>query len=355
MATTPTDPAGIEARLDRIESTLQRLERLLDHAASALPMAADAADELARSAQARGVDIDAHARALGTLVEQGSEPRTAAALGALVQRAPDLDTVVTLAAGADDHIAMGFDIADEWVRDANARGVDVHERVVHATDLLEKLTEPRTLDALGRLAAQAEKLEWVTGLAASAEDTTAMGFDIADEVARRAAGRGVDLTARALAAVEALEAVTEPKTLGALTRIAAQADRLEWVTGLAMAAEGSTAMAFDTFDEALAQAAASGIDVDALGRDLVAFARFLGTPAAAEARAALFDPTHLVLLSKVGRAVTAAHDEDPAPIGVWGVLTALSDPKIGKATAFLLAMARHLGEALETPTALARR
>lgn len=287
MAATAPEQASIEARLDRIEASLERLTRLLDHAEAAVPMVADAADELVRDVQARGVDVDARVRSLGVLVDHVSEPHTAEALGAMVDQAPGLDTVVGLAAHADDHLAMGFDIADEWVRQADARGVNVHERLLQAADALEQLTEPATL--------------------------------------------------------------------GALTRIAAQADRLEWVTNLAASAEASTAMAFDALDELQRDAADAGFDVEALAHNTLQTARALGTPEAARARDALLDPALVDLLGTTVAAVESARVANPAPVGVWGALTALSDPKVGKAFAFLLAVARHLGEALEHPTALAPR
>lgn len=132
--------------------------------------------------------------------------------------------------------------------------------------------DPRWARLEARLDRLEDKLTRLTDLVDRAVPLVGMATDIADDAARRVAGRRIDLDERAIAAFEALERLSAPSTLAALGRLAERAERLEPLVALAAGFEDHVALALDTVDHEIARYGAMGVDVDertANLRDLV--------------------------------------------------------------------------------------
>lgn len=203
-------------------------------------------------------------------------------------------------------------------------------------------------EALARMEARLERVESALGRVVDLLDrippNLAIAADMADEWAQK---RGGDALEGRLASVErALLGLTEPHTLDALVRVAGLAPRLEAVAGLAAGFEDHVAIATDIADAWVRER---------LGGD--------GAERVLEAVTRLADPAVLTAVAEITalapglvRTATVASEldawvagvsqalrEPAAPVGVWGLLGALSDPEIQRGLGRALHIARHLG------------
>lgn len=219
------------------------------------------------------------------------------------------------------------------------------------------------LAALDRLERRLDRIEAtmdrITALADRAPPIVATVADTADDLAARAAERGVDLDARLRAALTLAERLTAPETVAMLDRALA-------VAGSAPALAATLA---DTFDGLVARAGEAGIDVEERLRILTAVAERLTSPAALAAVREVLDridvvqrmlesgvlaeaPVAVVERAALSMAETCA--EHPAPIGPWTALRAMRDPGVQRALGFALRFAKRFGESLETAECVAR-
>ncbi len=211
-----------------------------------------------------------------------TEPDTLTALVRIAEQASKLERLTGLAASFDDNVAMFGDIADEW-RAEHTGGDGVEERTKHGLATLVSLSDPRVLDAVGRLAEQAPKLERVVDLAAGFDDHVAMFADIVDEfINDSVGGDGLEIRVEALRGTAVQ--LSRPEVLDALTSLASLAPRL--LRSAQVAAE------LDGF-------------VDASVKAL---------------------------------------EQEPKPVGAFGLLGALSDPDIQRALGRILNVTRELGK-----------
>lgn len=90
-------------------------------------------------------------------------------------------------------VAMGVDVLDEEVARAQARGIDVDDRLHRAGALLEQLTDPAVLDSLAKALAHAELLGEGAELAGAAPGYAAMAIDVVDEEIAALQAEGVDI------------------------------------------------------------------------------------------------------------------------------------------------------------------
>lgn len=271
----------IEARLERVEASLERLTRVLDQVQPTVAMAADIADEWAQE-RVGGDALEQRVAVVEDALLRLTEPDTLTALVRIAEQASKLERLTGLAAGFDDHVAMFGDIADEWVAE-NIGGDAVEERAKHGLATLVRLSDPRILQALGRLAEQAPKLERVVDLAAGFDDHVAMFADIFDEFVRDSVG-GDGLETRVEALRGTAVQLSRPEVLDALTSLASLAPRLQRSAQVAAELDGF---------------------VDASVKAL---------------------------------------EQDPKPVGAFGLLGALSDPEIQRALGRILNVTRELGK-----------
>ena len=210
-----------------------------------------------------------------------------------------VDRLIGLLEQAPDTIAMVADTADDFAAKAAARGVDVDQRVRALTDAVERLTEPKTLESLLKLAESAEGLDTAVLFASKLDDHIAMAADTFDAWAVAQANKGIDIDKRISSLTIAFEAFTEPAVVEALTRLVQHSDTL-FETGI---------LADDT--------------VTALGN--------------------------------IGAALPLAIRETPKPLGLWGLMTAFNKPEVQRAAGLGIALATHVGAALNQPSNLLQK
>ena len=125
------DLAALVARMERAVAAMEMLSTPVSQVTPALAVAADAADEFVRRANDRGVNVDERLHEAAHLLERLTAPGTTRALNALLDRLPQLDSLLTLADQAPGFVAMGVDAADEVMRELQAKGVDVERGVLN--------------------------------------------------------------------------------------------------------------------------------------------------------------------------------------------------------------------------------
>lgn len=136
-----TEPDTVDvltALLDRLDR-LEQLAALAEQLPDATMIAVDSIDEALTRAAERGVVLDERAREGLVLLEKMTEPDTARALGAVLDRAEHLERLSALAETAPDAIATVVDILDAEYARAAEKGYDP-ERLLR-----------QTIGALGRL------------------------------------------------------------------------------------------------------------------------------------------------------------------------------------------------------------
>lgn len=125
------DLAALVARMERAVAAMELLSAPVSQLMPALAVAADAADEFVRRANDRGVNVDARLHEAAHLLERLTAPGTTSALNALLDRLPQLGSLLTLADQAPGFVAVGVDAAAEVMRELQARGVDVERGVLN--------------------------------------------------------------------------------------------------------------------------------------------------------------------------------------------------------------------------------
>jgi uncharacterized protein YjgD (DUF1641 family) len=138
-----TEPQTVEvltALMDRLDR-LEQLAELADQLPDAAMITVDSIDDALTRAAERGVVVDERAREGLMLLEKMTEPETAAALGAVIDRAEHLERLSALAEEAPDAIATVVDILDAEYAKAAARGYDPEQILRQAFSSLSRLGE----------------------------------------------------------------------------------------------------------------------------------------------------------------------------------------------------------------------
>ncbi|HEX6912251.1 MAG TPA: DUF1641 domain-containing protein [Longimicrobium sp.] len=146
--------ARILERVEALAAKVDRLERLAGDAPAALAMVTDAVDDEVRRAREAGVDLDERMRGLLRMARVASAPEVVRALEALAARAGRLEALLEAADLAPGMLAMLVDGADEEVRRAGARGMDLDQAVrrgAGAALRFGSMMGPRELDGLEAL------------------------------------------------------------------------------------------------------------------------------------------------------------------------------------------------------------
>jgi hypothetical protein len=146
--------ARLLERVEALSAQVERLESLARDAPAALAMVTDAVDDEVRRAREAGVDLDERMRGLLRLGRTVSAPEAVRAMEALAARADRLAPLLELADQAPGMLAMLVDSADEEVRRAGARGLDLDQaarRGAGAALRLAGMMGPRELDGLEAL------------------------------------------------------------------------------------------------------------------------------------------------------------------------------------------------------------
>ncbi len=197
-----------------------------------------------------------------------------------------METVTGAASHATPAIAMAADAADEFVRRAADRGVDIDQRLHEAVHLLERLTDPRTTRSLGLLLDRLPQLEQLLALADQAPGFVAMGVDTMDELVRDLRTQGIDVERGVLNGASA--ALRFGSHIGP-----EQVDAIEGVLTSGM-----------------------------------------------------LDPNVVQLIGRMGSSLNAAANAHPEPVGMLGALGALRNPDVKRALGLLLTFAAEFGRQL---------
>lgn len=91
-------------------------------------------------------------------------------------------------------VATVTDTADYYAMKAQERGIDIDERLRAFLPLLERLTDPQTMNALGRILDQAPALASAADMLESMPGLVAMVVDFFDEFVGRQVEKGVDVS-----------------------------------------------------------------------------------------------------------------------------------------------------------------
>lgn len=175
------------------------------------------------------------------------------------------------------------------------------------------------LEALGRIEVRIARLEdTVAPVQAASHQAPGVVAAVVDTVDGHLAALG-DADARVTAAIALLSRVTRPDTLATLERLLDALPALERAAGLSKDAPGFVAAAVDSIDGLMGRVVDAGIDPHLVGS------------AALDVSAA------------AARALVETRATRPEPVGVFGVLGALSDPEVQAALGFLLNFARRFG------------
>jgi len=138
-----TEPETVDVLstlIDRLDQ-LEAVARLAEDVPDATMVAVDTIDDALTRAAARGVVVDERAREGLMLLEKMTEPDTAAALGAVLDRAEHLERLSALAEEVPDVIATVVDILDTEYAEAARNGHDPEQLLRQTFSSLSRLSE----------------------------------------------------------------------------------------------------------------------------------------------------------------------------------------------------------------------
>lgn len=138
-----TEPETVDVLstlIDRLDQ-LEDVARLAEDVPDATMVAVDTIDDALTRAADRGVVVDERAREGLMLLEKMTEPDTAAALGALLDRAEPLERLSALAEEMPDVIATVVDILDTEYAEAARKGHDPEQLLRQTFSSLSRLSE----------------------------------------------------------------------------------------------------------------------------------------------------------------------------------------------------------------------
>ncbi len=187
---------------------------------------------------------------------------------------------------ASNGLAAAVDTFDDTVSRLRDRGVDVDERARAALHVIDRMTEPGALGALGRILERLEALEPMTQVASQGRHAVATAVDALDEEFARAAERGIEVD------------VALRNGLAAILFLGQRVSTTE---------------------------------LNALGELL---------------RSEVLHPSAVDVVGRLGRALVAAAEKPVGSGGPIGAFSRLADQDAKRSTAFLLEFARQFGAAI---------
>ncbi len=269
------------------------------------------------------------------LQEKLNSERTLRSLDHLLDRIDTLEKAVERLTDVMEQgpglVSMGVDMADEAYKEAQARGVQIEQRLAAALHLAEKLTAPEMV----------EKLEQVFDFVHQAPGLVSMTMDMADETYKRAADNGVVVEERLAAALQIAEKLTQPQMVEQLNGLMDTANQLP----------GLIAMFVDMLDEGYQRAADSGVDLGALSQQGVAAMQQASEIMNSEEFKALqnsgvLSPATLGVIAKTGEALVESQQQPVKKMGLFGLMGALNDKDRQKALGFLMNFTKSFGQKL---------
>jgi len=286
-------------------------------------MVADMADDMYKQAARRGVEIDERLKHAVELAEKLTAPKVYGKINDLLnflEQAPGL-------------ISMSADMADDVVRRATEKGIDIDSRFRATLDLVERLTAPQIYEKLNGLLQATEQMPGMVSMFA----------DMADDTYRQAANRGIDIDERLRTGLELAEKLTAPDVL----------DKINQLLKLSGQAPGMVAMFMDILDEMYNKAAEKGLDPETMikqGVDVTKKMTVLLNSSEFQGlmESSVFEPQTLNVLSAVSNALVESQEEPVRKVGIFGLMRSLRDPEAQKALGFLSTVLKNFGKNYKT-------
>lgn len=181
----------------------------------------------------------------------------------------------------------------DFVDELDRAGFDLNGRVQGSLRVLERLTEPETLQHLERLLERVSALAPLVESARHAPELLAAGVDVIDEWMGRLADSGIDVDERARILAQALERLTSPEALDVLRTLFSRSDVIRGFLD-------------------------SGV----------------------------LDPEPLAVVGKAGEGLAQTAKVSPPPVGPMALWKALRDPDVQRSLGFAIHFARVFGRSL---------
>jgi uncharacterized protein YjgD (DUF1641 family) len=146
----PQTNAALHRLLDRAES-LDRVLEVAEQVPNLLAAATDVFDSLCKQASEQGIDLEARAAELLTLLEKLTSPESTAALGQLIERLPQLANASQMLDELPKLVAIAIDVFDEWANELKEDGIDLEQSLRQGLRAALWLGGQIRTDELGRL------------------------------------------------------------------------------------------------------------------------------------------------------------------------------------------------------------
>lgn len=304
-------------RLDAIESTLNTLHE----APGMVSMVADMADDAISTMSTNGIDIDERLKSALQIAEKLTAP-------SMVEK---IDTLISSFDQAPGMISMAVDMADEVAKTSAKKGIDLDERLRGALEIAEKLTAPEMVSNINGL----------VEIAKQAPHTISMMVDIADDTVKTAAEKGVDINERFQSALVLAEKLTAPKVVEQLNGMLSMMDQ----------SSGLMAMAADSFDSIMQTAIEKGIDPQEFAAQIFGVTTKLANLMSTEEmkqllNGGIFDVQTIKIMSAASEALVESNQAPSKKVGLFGMIREMKDSDMQRALGFLTTFGRLFGKKL---------
>jgi uncharacterized protein YjgD (DUF1641 family) len=267
-------PSELETRLAKLESTLDRVVQLLEERSTPF----GAASARAQDALTQIYGQPELQERMAELVLRLGEPETLEALTRIGVLLPSLEYALQAAAGGPELLEEGLEMVRTELDRSGIDAAEAQVRIQAATETLAQLSQPATLQVLGRLAAAAP------GAVPAVE---ALG-EAASQVAEVEGTEAMKERLR-----ETLVLLVQAETLDSLGRIAALAPQLEYAVNALAAGPELLEEGMQMVRETLEREGADAADVQ------------VRIQAATDAAVALSTPESVRALGQLGAAAPA--------------------------------------------------
>jgi hypothetical protein len=219
---------------------------------------------------------------------------------------------------------------------------------------------------LGQVHGRLDRLEARIGVV-EGELRAGLGIvgDSVDQEVGRLYAQGVDVDARLRSARRLLIGASAPEVteplLRLLDRLREQPERLQAAISFVEGLPGLVAMTGDTLDGFAEQVAQTGTPLDTRIKGALALAEQATRPESVRAMqrlldrldvletltaSAVFEPHSVDVVGQAGKALVETREAHPAPVGLFGALSAVGRPDIQRALGFLIHFGERFGRAL---------
>lgn len=231
---------------------------------------------------------------------------------------------------------------------------------VNRPSLAERLSDPKTSEALHRLLDRAESMDQALAVIGDVPNLLAIAVDFFDAMSRKASEDGIDIEQRATHLLQLFVQVTEPNNMAAIKNLVSRLPKLDEGSALLDDMPGLLATGIDVFDEWASDLKKEGIDLERSLRQGLHAALYLGGQIRKEEldrigfllKSEVMSENSVATVGMAGSALSSCHQgtcEQPVPkrVGLFGLLNAIRDPNTQRSLAFGLQFAKCFGGILD--------